>query len=89
MLTFREKLNFSLVMSATAQQRMRLANEKAMKNITNRGNVPKSTKESPEKYPVKLSFVTIEKFPQRTFSRLVHGFWLSSYSLCVAQRSFK
>ena len=52
MLIFREKLNFSLVMSATAQQRMRLANEKAMKNITNRGNVPKSTKESPEKYPV-------------------------------------
>ena len=39
-------------MSATAQQRMRIANEKAMKNITNRGNVPKSTKEAPEKYPV-------------------------------------
>ena len=50
--TFREKLNFGLVMSATAQQRMKIANEKAMKNITNRGNVPKSTKESPEKYPV-------------------------------------
>ena len=41
-------------MSATAQQRMRIANEKAMKNITNRGNVPKSTKEAPEKYPVQL-----------------------------------
>ena len=40
-------------MSATAQQRMRIANEKAMKNINNRGNVPKSTKESPEKYPVR------------------------------------
>ena len=42
-------------MSATAQQRMRIANEKAMKNITNRGNVPKSTKEAPEKYPVILT----------------------------------
>ena len=42
-------------MSATAQQRMKIANEKAMKNITNRGNVPKSTKEAPEKYPVNLS----------------------------------
>ena len=41
-------------MSATAQQRMRIANEKAMKNITNRGNVPKSTKDAPEKYPVSL-----------------------------------
>ena len=41
-------------MSATAQQRMKIANEKAMKNITNRGNVPKSTKEAPEKYPVTL-----------------------------------
>ena len=39
-------------MSATAQQRMKIANEKAMKNITNRGNVPKSNKENPEKYPV-------------------------------------
>ena len=39
-------------MSATAQQRMKIANEKAMKNITNRGNVPKSTKDAPEKYPV-------------------------------------
>ena len=76
-------------MSATAQQRMKLANEKAMKNITNRGNVPKSTKESPEKYPVNLSFVIFKKFPQSTFSRLVHGFWLSSFSLYVAPRSFK
>ena len=41
-------------MSATAQQRMKLANEKAMKNINNRGNVPKSTKENPEKYPVTI-----------------------------------
>ena len=39
-------------MSATAQQRMKIANEKAMNNITNRGNVPKSTKDAPEKYPV-------------------------------------
>ena len=49
-------------MSATAQQRMRIANEKAMKNITNRGNVPKSTKEAPEKYPVtwqKLRFFVL------------------------------
>ena len=41
-------------MSATAQQRMRIANEKAMKNINNRGNVPKTNKENPEKYPVSL-----------------------------------
>ena len=91
MLIFREKLNFSLVMSATAQQRMRLANEKAMKNITNRGNVPKSTKESPEKYPVSLSFNQINSFERviLLFSRLVHGSWLSSYSSCAALQSFK
>ena len=39
-------------MSATAQQRMKVANEKAMKNVTQRGNVPKSTKNDQEKYPV-------------------------------------
>jgi len=39
-------------MSATAQQRMKIANEKAMKNITQRGNVPKSNKTDQEKYPV-------------------------------------
>ena len=39
-------------MSAAAQQRMKLANEKAMKNVTHRGNVPKSTKVETEKYPV-------------------------------------
>ena len=32
--------------------RMKLANEKAMKNVTHRGNVPKSTKVETEKYPV-------------------------------------
>ena len=39
-------------MSATAQQRMKIANAKAEKNITARGNVPKSTKPDQEKYPV-------------------------------------
>ncbi|CAG9836434.1 unnamed protein product [Diabrotica balteata] len=34
------------------KQRMRLANEKAMKNVTLRGNVPKSTKQSQESSPV-------------------------------------
>ena len=88
--TFREKLNFPLVMSATAQQRMKLANEKAMKNITNRGNVPKSTKESPEKYPVSSSFNQNNSFEKTIFfSRLVHGSWLSSYSLYAALQSFK
>jgi len=33
-------------------QRMRVANEKASKNITNRGNVPKTTKAQEEKSPV-------------------------------------
>jgi len=37
----------------SAQQRMKIANEKASKNITNRGNVIKSTQKPPdEKYPV-------------------------------------
>jgi len=39
-------------MSAAAQQRMRIANEKAMKNVTHRGNVPKGAKVEQEKYPV-------------------------------------
>ncbi|CAB0015555.1 unnamed protein product [Nesidiocoris tenuis] len=34
------------------KQRMRFANEKASKNVTLRGNVPKSTKAAEEKYPV-------------------------------------
>ncbi|XP_055548980.1 stress-associated endoplasmic reticulum protein 2 [Wyeomyia smithii] len=34
------------------QQRIRMANEKASRNITQRGNVPKSTKTVEEKYPV-------------------------------------
>ncbi|KAK9505031.1 hypothetical protein O3M35_009181 [Rhynocoris fuscipes] len=34
------------------KQRMRFANEKASKNVTLRGNVPKSTKAADEKYPV-------------------------------------
>ncbi|KAE8740930.1 hypothetical protein FOCC_FOCC013542 [Frankliniella occidentalis] len=34
------------------KQRMRIANEKASKNVTLRGNVPKSTKPQDEKYPV-------------------------------------
>lgn len=33
-------------------QRMRMANEKASKNVVLRGNVPKSTKPQDEKYPV-------------------------------------
>jgi len=35
-----------------AKQRMRLANEKASKNLTQRGNVPKSTRIEADKYPV-------------------------------------
>ena len=42
-------------MSATAQQRMRIANEKAMKNVTHRGNVQKSSKTDQDKYPVSSS----------------------------------
>ncbi|XP_058825518.1 stress-associated endoplasmic reticulum protein 2 [Topomyia yanbarensis] len=34
------------------QQRIRMANEKASRNITLRGNVPKSNKTAEEKYPV-------------------------------------
>lgn len=34
------------------KQRIRFANEKASKNITLRGNVPKSSKNVEEKYPV-------------------------------------
>ncbi|XP_019867894.1 stress-associated endoplasmic reticulum protein 2 [Aethina tumida] len=34
------------------KQRMRFANEKAMKNVTMRGNVPKSSKNQDEKTPV-------------------------------------
>jgi len=34
------------------KQRMRIANEKASKNITARGNVPKTTKTADENYPV-------------------------------------
>lgn len=36
----------------SAQQRMKIANEKASKNITQRGNVFKGTKPPEEKYPV-------------------------------------
>ncbi|XP_052784529.1 stress-associated endoplasmic reticulum protein 2-like [Mya arenaria] len=35
-----------------AKQRMRLQSEKHLKNITTRGNVPKSLKPQEEKYPV-------------------------------------
>ena len=35
-----------------AKQRMRIANEIASKNITMRGNVPKTTKEKDDQYPV-------------------------------------
>ena len=34
------------------KQRMRIANEKASKNVTIRGNVPKSSKPQDDKYPV-------------------------------------
>lgn len=37
---------------AVAKQRMRIQNEKASKNITNRGNVPKTMKAAEDKYPV-------------------------------------
>jgi hypothetical protein len=35
-----------------AKQRMRVANERASKNVTQRGNVPKTLKNNEEKYPV-------------------------------------
>ena len=44
-------------MSATAQQRMRIANEKAMKNVVHRGNVQKSSKTEENKYPVSFNFI--------------------------------
>lgn len=52
---------FSDKMSATAQQRMRIANEKAMKNVTHRGNVQKSSKTEQEKYPVRYYLFFIIK----------------------------
>ncbi|ETN58508.1 hypothetical protein AND_009911 [Anopheles darlingi] len=42
--------HLSIIMAP--QQRIKVANEKASKNITMRGNVPKSTKSADEKYPV-------------------------------------
>jgi hypothetical protein len=35
-----------------AKQRMRIANEKASKMVAMRGNVPKSSRQAEEKYPV-------------------------------------
>lgn len=35
-----------------SKQRMRIANDKASKNVNARGNVPKSLKPQDEKYPV-------------------------------------
>jgi len=35
-----------------AKQRMRVANERMAKNVTQRGNVPKTLKNTDEKYPV-------------------------------------
>jgi len=35
-----------------AQQRMKVAHEKAKKNLEQRGNVPKSTRTAEDKYPV-------------------------------------
>ena len=66
------------VMSATAQQRMKIANEKAMKNVTQRGNVPKSNKTDQEKYPVSLikEISDLKLF----FNRLDRGCLLFSYS---------
>ncbi|KAF4521952.1 hypothetical protein B566_EDAN009480 [Ephemera danica] len=43
---------FTSYFTMAPKQRMRIANEKASKNVTLRGNVPKSTKQSEEKYPV-------------------------------------
>ncbi|CAD5116581.1 DgyrCDS5459 [Dimorphilus gyrociliatus] len=37
---------------AVAKQRMKVANEKHSKNVTSRGNVPKTLKQNEEKYPV-------------------------------------
>lgn len=34
------------------KQRMKAANEKSAKNILNRGNVPKSTRQGDDQYPV-------------------------------------
>ncbi len=49
-------------MSAAAQQRMRIANEKAMKNVTHRGNVPKGTKVEQEKYPVSTRCILMKVY---------------------------
>ena len=42
----------------SANQRMKVANEKAMKNITQRGNVPKGTKAEQDKYPIGMELGT-------------------------------
>ena len=85
-------------MSATAQQRMKIANAKAEKNITQRGNVAKSTKTDQDKYPVKVAQYTLEYTHTNLLEtisvsfRLVPGCWLSSYSWYAAppySRSFK
>jgi hypothetical protein len=73
-------------MSATAQQRMKIANEKAMKNVTQRGNVPKSNKTDAEKYPVSNNYFPM-KFYKFLFPRLGRGCSPSSYSWFVGQQS--
>lgn len=46
------KVGNLILTEMAAKQRMRLANEKHSKNITTRGNVPKSLKPAEEKYAV-------------------------------------
>ena len=65
-------------MSATAQQRMKIANAKAEKNITARGNVPKSTKPDQDKYPVSCDDIVVDV--NENYFRLVLGCLLSSSS---------
>ncbi|CAG2101727.1 unnamed protein product, partial [Medioppia subpectinata] len=43
---------FEIEETMVRSQKMRVANEKASKNVQNRGNVPKTTKAADEKYPV-------------------------------------
>lgn len=70
-------------MSATAQQRMKIANAKAEKNITARGNVPKSTKPDQDKYPVSCDDIFLDV--NENYFRLVLGCSLSSSSLCAVR----
>lgn len=66
------------------KQRMRIANEKASKNITQRGNVPKSTvSEKPPFNPGEVFKVFLFTFSFLVINRLIY------FALCVFQKSEK